>query len=208
MYRGKWYVDCASGGADYGQGMYTASVFDTELSRWIQNEMEHYQEVGNRRAYFEFENMVKKSLTKSELEAAVDFRSLGIKEQALDAFVKLAHYGDDLSLLSASEREAFETLYGDKMSILNKAAKAIKKEKMKGYQDPVSFVETLTLDKSAKIISYEDALSLRSRANKSDTDIGEFAAMLGYDAISVPKGTGGEAYTVILNRTKVIFRGG
>lgn len=45
---GEWYIDCSNGGAQYGQGMYCAGVYDhkggTEF-RGVASEMEHYRHV-------------------------------------------------------------------------------------------------------------------------------------------------------------------
>ena len=43
LYNGKWYVDCSTGGAQYGQGMYCAADYSWNLTQGIQNEMQHYQ---------------------------------------------------------------------------------------------------------------------------------------------------------------------
>ena len=103
----------------------------------------------------------------------------------------------------------------------------------------LNIVETLTLDKSAKIITYDDLIELKEKERKrraelesnipwknrteeeymanlakaraytreiTNMDAGVFATLLGYDAINV-KGHGASgSYTVILNRTKVIFK--
>ena len=45
---GEWYIDCSNGGAQYGQGMYCAGVYDhkggTEF-RGVASEMEHYRHI-------------------------------------------------------------------------------------------------------------------------------------------------------------------
>lgn len=124
-------------------------------------------------------------------------------------------------------------------------------------ENPFSFIETLTLDPSAKVINYTDLDELRSiggiekRLIASDLipenlkntfskwvedegdvkdlpknlqklgttlqdkaekylkmDYGSLATVFGYDAIRVPERfVGNTEYTVILNRTKVIFKG-
>ena len=46
LYHGKWYVDCSTGGAQYGQGMYCAADYNGALSDGIKSEMRHYKEIG------------------------------------------------------------------------------------------------------------------------------------------------------------------
>ena len=77
------------------------------------------------------------------------------------------------------------------------------------------YIETFTLDKSAKIASYHDIYAERSKYASQFSgseyrkfmkmDIGSFAAMKGYDAVNVE---GSNSYVIVLNRTKVIFNGG
>ena len=140
LYKGEWYVDCSTGGAQYGQGMYCAADYNGVLTDGIKAEMQHYQ-------------------------------SQYIRAQAT-----------------------------------------------------LSYIETLTLDKSAKFITYENAYRLATEWKKEygkklilagdpndmlasviNMDVGAIVAMHGYDAINaVGHGQSG-SYTVILNRTKVII---
>jgi hypothetical protein len=155
LYKGKWYVDCSTGGSQYGQGMYCACDYTGKLSSGIKEEMEHYKELGAEKA------------------------------------------------------------------------------------NTFNIVETLTLDKSAKIITYDDLMELkwkeRERRLKLENDVpwknrpqdeylvdlakaraytreitnmdaGVFATLLGYDAINAEGHGASGSYTVILNRTKVIFK--
>ena len=78
-----------------------------------------------------------------------------------------------------------------------------------------SHTETLTLDKSAKIVDY-DVIEVKwwTEVNPATgktwqetyKDLGSFAAALGYDAINASGHGASGSYTVILNRTKVIFK--
>lgn len=49
LYYGKWYVDCSTGGAQYGQGMYCAADWNGELTDGIKTEMKHYQDLNKER---------------------------------------------------------------------------------------------------------------------------------------------------------------
>ena len=45
LYNGKWYVDCSTGGAQYGKGMYCAADYTGTLSDGIKEEMRHYKDI-------------------------------------------------------------------------------------------------------------------------------------------------------------------
>lgn len=45
LYNGKWYVDCSTGGAQYGQGMYCAADYTGTLTDGIKEEMRHYKDI-------------------------------------------------------------------------------------------------------------------------------------------------------------------
>ena len=102
LYEGKWYVDCSTGGAQYGQGMYCAADYNGKLTDGIKSEMEHYIELNKK---------------KSKMLADVGA----------------------------------------------KAAKMDIDEYMKKYGIGNSYVETLTLDKSAKIIKYNDLIEMKAK---------------------------------------------
>ena len=102
LYEGKWYVDCSTGGAQYGQGMYCAADYNGKLTDGIKSEMEHYIELNRKRA---------KTLA--------------------DTVAKTAKMDID--------------------------------EYMKKYGIGNSYVETLTLDKSAKIIKYNDLIEMKAK---------------------------------------------
>ena len=102
LYEGKWYVDCSTGGAQYGQGMYCAADYNGKLTDGIKSEMEHYIELNKK---------------KSKMLADVGA----------------------------------------------KAAKMDIDEYMKKYGIGNSYVETLTLDKSAKIIKYDDLIEMKAK---------------------------------------------
>ncbi len=47
---GEWYVDCSNGGAQYGQGMYCAGVYGSRDYSGALSEMEHYRHVSMKNA--------------------------------------------------------------------------------------------------------------------------------------------------------------
>lgn len=43
LYKGKWYVDCSTGGSVFGQGMYCAGDYGFEVTGSVQNDINQYQ---------------------------------------------------------------------------------------------------------------------------------------------------------------------
>ena len=78
LVNGKWYVDCSTGGAQYGQGMYVAADCNGELTDGIKAEMKHYQELGVTRG-FDFSKTETMTLDKSA--KIIDFDD-AVKETA------------------------------------------------------------------------------------------------------------------------------
>ena len=196
LYNGKWYVDCSTGGAQYGQGMYCAADYTGTLTDGIKAEMDHY-----------------KSLY------LVDLRdeSIPIDERIQMAKSGLASNGfNDATSAKWAEayvrkdkdaaRELMQIIDDDKRQEINDILRT-------GIEKP-SYTETITLDPSAKIITYDELVERASQADAWDimsngktTDLGVFAAQLGYDAINAEGHGQSGSYTVILNRTKVIILG-
>lgn len=182
LYNGKWYVDCSTGGAQYGQGMYCAADYTGTLSQGITKEMEHYKQLGEKRF--------------------VD----NISDDDKDKILKLRN-----ELMETDEEK-----YGDPYKAFVVNNKDIIEERL-GLKLGDSYTETMTLDPSAKIITYDDlykeidskfdSYDKDTQKRLMDLDEGSWAALLGYDAINaVGHGESG-SYTVILNRTKLIIKG-
>lgn len=93
----------------------------------------------------------------------------------------------------------------------------------KEYSTPssgVGKVETFTVDESAKVITSSDLGEIlwdkldnaktkedRNRIEKLSEDQGRFAALLGYDVLQVNQRGSDDKIFIVLNRTKVIFKG-
>lgn len=217
LYNGKWYVDCSTGGAQYGQGMYCAADYSGNLTEGIKTEMGHYKNLG--------ESRFSRRLTPDErYEIALQKLPKDISE---DAKGYLRALSDD-SIIAQSQ-------YYVK---LDKTTEKMVSEVFNNTPlnaSGISYTETLTLDPSAKIITYKDLGNLRQKeisnnlarlpdlASKgdmkeiqrinayakkiNDMDYGSYAAMKGYDAINAEGHGGSGSYTVILNRTKLIIKG-
>lgn len=156
LYNGKWYVDCSTGGAQYGQGMYCAADYNGKLSQGILNEMMHYRQLGEERignyaatdeqkiAFLK--DWVSKNVSKEYQDDALPYLAFqaGIGDfdfKSVSAAAKrLGSYADELFEISSTVRqEAFLLRVG-------------------GH----SYTETLTLDPSAKIITFNDLIKMKS----------------------------------------------
>ena len=216
LYNGKWYVDCSTGGAQYGQGMYCAADYSGQLTDGIKAEMSHYKSL------YTLDLRDESISVQDRLELAVDYaKSRGVSDEKELRYIE-AWLKKDKSLvreLGLNEEQR------DKMNELLRFAEIEKP----------SYTETITLDPSTKVISYAELADMRakevsdglarlpelalkgdmesiSRINDyakkiNDMDYGVYAAMKGYDAINAEGHGASKSYTVILNRTKVIFRG-
>jgi uncharacterized protein YukE len=157
LYDGKWYVDCSTGGSQYGQGMYCAADYNGVISDGIKEEMAHYSllniERGNKYSYTE-------TLTLDKSAKVITYDNL-IEEKQKD-IQKLVDKERNVEWKGKSEDEYFSNL------------------------------------KKAR----QETSKLRN------LDDGVYAVLKGYDAINAEGHGASGSYTVILNRTKVIIRKG
>lgn len=183
LYNGKWYVDCSTGGAQYGQGMYCAANYEGKLTDGIKTEMKHYAGINiNKSGGSALTELVNKYKIEAVYDENGDLIDINIAKQ-------IAKMSDEEFVKKFSSRWP----------------------ELKEVSNAVSYTETLTLDKSAKIISYDDLVRMKAedaRDSIKTTDIGSYAAMKGYDAINAEGHGESGSYTIILNRTKCIFKGG
>ena len=139
LYNGEWYVECETGGAQYGQGMYCASDYNGELTDGIKSEMEYYQSayrrLGEKRSEEEWLEAADKALS-----------SKGIEDENArkwaEAYFERNHEKSAPLMAIISEEDR---------SKLNEILLDVPKTK-----EQPSFVETMTLDPSAKICTYNE----------------------------------------------------
>lgn len=195
LYHGKWYVDCSEGGSQYGQGMYCSAAYDLSDNKslgGIGSEMSHYQVLN-----------IEKGCNYSYTEAITLQPSAKILE--LPNGAKAEEY------ISDQYRYAY----------LRKHAKPSQRKYVEEYisvcQDLDEFPELESLydlrDELMKNIDSEllraamDSIMYKTPGMKYSKikNPGTLAVEMGYDAINaVGHGESG-SYTIILNRTKVIF---
>lgn len=149
LYNGKWYVDCSTGGAQYGQGMYCAADYTGTLSDGIKSEMKHYQELGEQRNY-----------------------GSGIDNLSLDSFNTQSGWTLSNEEYLAHKRaydSGWKTLSDDDKRLIRESGHSILEfdDAVSSVEIPraVFYTETLTLDPSAKIITYSDLDGMRTYGN-------------------------------------------
>ena len=183
LYNGKWYVDCSTGGAQYGQGMYCAADYTGTLTDGIKAEMSHYQELnrerGNSFAYTE-------TLT-------------------LDPSAKIINF--DMVRPEYLLKQAKDLYSDEKNSKLTKLLEKLDTEVHSGkpiYGTVQKIVKHTGSNELEKI--FDEYVAVPA-FGKPKHDAGSIATMLGYDAINAEGHGQSGSYTVILNRTKVIIKG-
>lgn len=203
LYNGDWYVDCSTGGAQYGQGMYCAADYTGTLSDGIKEEMKHYESLSENRYPKAVEEARNAYMQKQIDSANSELERVALKEKL---------FGNT----TESEWDLYSTRTREQDRAFSRLANRIEEEarEIHGF----SYIETFTLDSSAKIIELKDLLRMQSfdevrisrMIETGDTellnDLGAYAASKGYDAINAVGHGASGSYTVILNRTKLIIR--
>lgn len=196
LYHGKWYVDCSTGGAQYGQGMYAAADYTGKLSDGIKEEMQHYislnESRGAEHAYVE--TMTLDPSAKIIRYADIDAEFARAEADSFLGVVKKANPRLTDREAAAVVRECGGTRSGSTF----KLAKSWEREDPDGYD---AFIEAL----GKAWDEYKDAIE-EVRLATASLDDGSKAAAMGYDAINAEGHGASGSYTVVLNRTKLIIR--
>lgn len=180
LYNGKWYVDCSTGGAQYGQGMYCAADYTGKLSDGIKEEMEHYIELGRSRYTPSAEETSRISRLKSEAEEkaynqtiereishftkeqkAVVYRLQGIEDEDIRAIARnyrRENPDDYYDIIDNQYRRIIERATDERNKVMRMSFEEFAEKNGIPY-GARNYVETFTLDPSAKIIKYSDARS-------------------------------------------------
>lgn len=180
LYNGEWYVECTEGGAQYGQGMYCAADYEGNLSDGIKAEMKHYASIGKKRwpvNWGEVRKMKAKEANKAYHDALNKGMDMMTEDQKLvftlmDLTKKPSDKATDLASeilrkMDPDERAKFDAL---RTSTLTEAFNASYDIKYMPDDDYVAShglgakiaTETLTLDPSAKIITYAEIDEMRA----------------------------------------------
>lgn len=202
LYNGKWYVDCSTGGAQYGQGMYCAGNYDGKLTNEIIQEMKDYQGQNLNYSGKQSVHMIETfTLDKSaNIVTQEDITNSWIKEylptQKAEYLISLGVEKDNADIQDQAIKLMEEAR---KQEIIQQGLASNDWKASNILQDEI---------KNLKMDLGEERNYWLKKAEEAGipTDIGSYAALKGYDAIRTSHGACG-ADTIILNRTKVIFKG-
>lgn len=182
LYHGDWYVDCSSGGAMFGQGMYTAANFNGELSDAVQHVSSGY----GRNGFIETMTMTPDSRFVDYDDVFGEYTGSKISDSILDSF---------MSGLTDEEKVIARYELGEKIRF----REVVAAQESIGESRANEIIDALaTLKEEARRQGYENS--------QKYGDVGVYAAARGYDAIICGDKSTDGVYVVILNRTKVIFR--
>lgn len=201
LYDGKWYVDCSTGGAQYGQGMYCAADYTGKLTDGIRAEMEHYTALGQERNNGVWSN-------------AVTY----VETMTLDQTAKVITYDDLMDYVYKKRiekrlfREATEGMkFSEKeLAVLHESILLDATPEQFDVADNF-FIEDRSGYYAAKRKLQSIVDGIKDKANSEFSavegmDPGAIAALHGYDAINAEGHGESGSYTVVLNRTKLIIK--
>lgn len=204
LYNGKFYVDCGTGGAQYGQGMYCAADYTGKLTRGITEEMDHYASLGKKRALTERLQKIEQEVTYDEIKATPYGRD--VPAEVFDVWKKLKASGETIykakaaGIITQEEYEIWERATADfsqrnkddpyrgKWGSIASAVDHLKdeeEERFPGY----SYTETFTLAPGAKFITYAEAKRLHEKASSTDKPRMEYldAQSKAFDKYGIPE---------------------
>lgn len=201
LYDGKWYVDCSTGGAQYGQGMYCAADYTGKLTDGIRAEMEHYTALGKERNNGAGSN-------------AVTY----VETMTLDSSAKVITYDHlmDYVYKDRIEKRLFREATGGmnfsekELAVLHESILQDATPEQLDVADNF-FTEDRSGYYAAKKKLQSIADGIKDKANSEFSavegmDPGAIAALHGYDAINAEGHGESGSYTVVLNRTKLIIK--
>ena len=204
LYTGKWYVDCSEGGSKYGQGMYCSARFENGKyiiphDNKIGWEMMGYQDNSEKRGNF-FHYV-------EGITLEPDAKILTLYSDTTDV---INRYSYEYAKKNASSEETKKMIQ-----------ELIDLEEEIAIKSNTNFTSSVDWDEIDKLYdrrneiyeneAYMNEISpLTSKAYElsKGKDSSVLAIEMGYDAINAQGRGEGGSYTVILNRTKVIFRKG
>ena len=214
LYDGDWYVDCSSGGSRYGQGMYSASVsnlddFNGEIPEGIDSEMRSYRgenrrSIGRGKDVYEYTE----TFTFSPDAKIIEKRELS-KEQSKEFLESIARAKEDaksniVNQYGLSDEERDYLFISDSSRGLGWWNEYRKKMNSGGKSDKGRTI--IDLMKIHDEYNREETKLRDEYGTDKNMDIGAYAAMKGYDALVVKNAGTGCDYTIVLNRTKCIFK--
>ena len=198
---GSFYVDCSTGGAQYGQGMYCAAIYDVKSKKGIAGigaEMSHYKMAGEMRGMpYHFTESI-------TLDPSAKIFELPYGKKAEE-------YINDMYRRKYMLDHASEDLKEKLTEYYRLTDIADTKETYEEYKKIIEQRDLIFKDGNSEMgrLSKESMEATMYKPNDSKygrpKNAGALVAEMGYDAINaIGHGESG-SYTVILNRTKVIL---
>ena len=210
LYNGKWYVDCSTGGAQYGQGMYCAADYTGTLTDGIKAEMEHYRNLGESR-YGDAHHSYTETLTLDPSAKVITYRelmdirtgnlSLDYRTNVINDIIKKSNYTDDEATFIRFNLNTGGVTWNE----VNAAAGRLTNERIQELSEEFSKIGEEATKRYNE--EHDRRIERAKMLQHKFSDPGSLAAALGYDAINAEGHGQSGSYTVILNRTKCIFKG-
>ena len=214
LYNGKWYVDCSTGGARHGQGMYCIADYNGNITSDMRSEASAYAGYyGNRPSYIETFTVdpSAKLIEEATIREKMNVYNEGLRSNAYrDAIAETTRPDSVTSMIDKYKKYFGVTMTPDDMAAYMKGMQLKNMES----DDFTSSVKKQTnqiikkyklKDHSLVQSAYRNTDAYKNASSKEFSDIGSFAAAAGWDGIKVSGREGQAPYAVILNRTKVIF---
>lgn len=214
LYNGKWYVDCSTGGARHGQGMYCIADYSGNITGDMKSEASAYAGYyGNRPSYIETFTVdpSAKFIEEATIREKMNAYNEGLRSNAYrDAIAETTRPDSVTSMIDKYKKYFGVTMTQDDMAAYMKGMQLKNMES----DDFTSSVKKQTnqiikkyklKDHSLVQSAYRNTDAYKNAASKEYNDVGSFAAAAGWDGIKVSGREGQAPYAVILNRTKVIF---
>lgn len=214
LYNGKWYVDCSTGGARHGQGMYCIADYNGNITGDMRSEASAYAGYyGNRPSYIETFTVDPSArfIEEATIREKMNAYNEGLRSNAYrDAIAETTRPESVTSMIDKYKKYFGVTMTPDDMAAYMKGMQLKNMES----DDFTSSVKKQTnqiikkyklKDHSLVQSAYRNTDAYKNASSKEFSDVGSFAAAAGWDGIKVSGREGQAPYAVILNRTKVIF---
>lgn len=151
--------------------MYCAADWNGELTKGIETEMTHYQEVGTERALAEARREYISGLTAEDFANNTYSKKVDLSDEEVRVFTKLKS-DPNLTVYNLPEEEQAVwqgMVQGGKLSSLNLAVSDMTESFESDFKAPF-YTETMTLSPGAKIVTYNEIYNMQQNAGKEYTD--------------------------------------
>ena len=207
LYNGEFHVDCAVGGADFGQGMYASGDFTLKQIDSVIEDSQRYVKISENRG-FEY-SYIEKMTMRSDARV-ISYDDL-LKEYYADTHQRQSSITDTIGHKlvdeyvqsnGLGEADRNYMVWGLRIS---KDVEPFDLTSAQAYTGDKKKIGELRKEIENAIISAKK----KDPVISANGDMGIYGALKGYDAIDVRgQAANGTSQVLILNRTKVIINGG